>query len=472
MVIRYMRRIKSKRILDGILELLTLCDGEFVPPLSSRSSTTQRELTDTGERGAAPYAYFESIREQSALVALEGGRVLGVMSFRKDYVSQEIPRETQPNLYVTTVAIHPKRQGEGIAGALYDKLIDRFVGYHIFTRTWSTNSGHISLLRSRKFYERHRLVDDRGQGIDTVFFCHDPLNKTRRQIVQQYRLTGSFIFLALLVLLSIVFLAVWLMTEHGVCHELSLACFTSMMASLLCLGSELFLKYRESKNDEYIQTLKSFGIEDLQFHKDELLERLIPKCSKEVWISGYRLIMTAKQPFLDALRAACGKRRGLRVRLLTVAPWSEAFWQVYGDADERVADNYLAVFSTLCLCTRDLGCDLVIRMTEKPIFSDTYKVDDRFITGPYLHCNDKEDEKITAKDFFSLDINDPEKTLYELIYKDYTAVWNAASFEFDHVGFARDYREREEEIGKLNARDKFAFLKKYLRGSSADGDLN
>ena len=38
-----------------------------------------------------------------------------------------------------------------------------------------------------------------------------------------------------------------------------------------------------SQNDEYINNLKSFGIENLRFHKDELLELLIPKCRNEIW---------------------------------------------------------------------------------------------------------------------------------------------------------------------------------------------
>jgi hypothetical protein len=34
MIIRYYNQIKNKAILNGILELLTLCGNEFVPPLN------------------------------------------------------------------------------------------------------------------------------------------------------------------------------------------------------------------------------------------------------------------------------------------------------------------------------------------------------------------------------------------------------------------------------------------------------
>ena len=88
-----------------------------------------------------------------------------------------------------------------------------------------------------------------------------------------------------------------------------------------------------------------------------------------------------------------------------------------------MSDNYIKIFSDLCSCAENYGTNLEIRFTEKPIFNDTYKIDDRFITGPYLHCSDKNNGRITAKDFFSLDINDPQKELYGLIYKDYMTVW-------------------------------------------------
>ena len=74
---------------------------------------------------------------------------------------------------------------------------------------------------------------------------------------------------------------------------------------------------------------------------------------------------------------------------------------------------------------------LEIRMTEKPIFNDTYRVDDRFVTGPYLHCLNQNNQKITAKDFFSLDINDAKKELFGIISKDYMAVWNSAMCALD-----------------------------------------
>lgn len=141
--------------------------------------------------------------------------------------------------------------------------------------------------------------------------------------------------------------------------------------------------------------------------------------------------MTAKASFRKALQEGCRRaaQKGLCVRILTVAPWSETFRLVYGNED--VADNYLKVLTDLGRYQQEYGIRLQVRMTEKPIFNDTYKVDDRFITGPYLHCTNERNQKITARDFFSLDINDPKKELYDIIYKDYMAVWDSADYELD-----------------------------------------
>ena len=462
MTLKYMRHIKKQRVLDGIMELLTLCDHEFVPPLSSRNSTTQSRLNVSGQNSAVPYEYFENIRIQPAFVVLEGGKVIGFMSFKKNYVSHEIPMSMTPNVYITTVIVHPRCRNRGITNKLYCALLERFTGYHIFTRTWSTNDSHTRILSSRKFYEFRRLEDDRGDGIDTVYYHHAPITRTKLQIIKQYRLTGSFVFLLLLTVLTVVFLVTWLLTPGGgVVHELSIAFSTSLIASALCLFSDSILKYRESKNDEYINTLKSFGIENLQFHKDELLEDIIPECSNEIWISGYRLIMTAKASFLEALEKACKRNYGLTVRVLTVAPWCQTFSLVYGNED--VTDNYMKVLYTLCGCMKKYGTNLEVRFTEKPIFNDTYKVDDRFVTGPYLHCTSKNNQKITAKDFFSLDINDPKKELFGIISKDYTAVWDSANSEFDCMAFYDTCISQGEVVREYGKDEKIGLIKKFCR---------
>ncbi len=61
-----------------------------------------------------------------------------------------------------------------------------------------------------KFYEHCRLEDDRGPGIDTIYYYHGPVAKKKsRQVMKQYRLTGNFLFLLLLVVLTLPFVTAW-----------------------------------------------------------------------------------------------------------------------------------------------------------------------------------------------------------------------------------------------------------------------
>ena len=454
MKIKYFERVTKEAYLADIMELLSLCDQEFIPPLSARSSTIQSNLGPQGGKREGPVAYFENIQHQPAFLAVDDGRVVGFMSLKKNYVCEEIPPSHSPNVYVTTVIVHPHYRRHGITNGFYHHLFKKFGSGNVFTRTWSTNLSHIRILSSLKFYEHCRLEDDRGPGIDTIYYYHGPVAKKSRQVMKQYRLTGNFLFLLLLVVLTAAFVTAWSLTDGGVLHELSIAFATSLIALALCLLSDTLLKYKESQNDEYINNLKSFGIENLRFHKDELLELLIPKCRNEIWITGYRLIMTGKKSFRRALCQACAETKGLRVRVLAVPPWSRTYQLVYGTED--VSDNYIKIFSDLCSCAENYGTNLEIRFTEKPIFNDTYKIDDRFITGPYLHCLDKNNGRITAKDFFSLDINDPQKELYGLIYKDYMTVWEESRARLNNARFLS--RVQARGTSDLTAEEKCELL--------------
>ena len=47
----------------------------------------------------------------------------------------------------------------------------------IFTRTWSTNASQMNILPKMQFCELERIPNDRGDGIDTVYFCREPQQK-------------------------------------------------------------------------------------------------------------------------------------------------------------------------------------------------------------------------------------------------------------------------------------------------------
>ena len=167
------------------------------------------------------------------------------------------------------------------------------------------------------------------------------------------------------------------------------------------------------------------------------LELLIPKCRNEIWITGYRLIMTGKSPFAERSARPAPRRRALEFGCWRCRPGAgPTSWYTA----QRMCRTIISRFFRSLQLRENYGTNLEIRFTEKPIFNDTYKIDDRFITGPYLHCLDKNNGRITAKDFSPLDINDPQKELYGLIYRDYMTVWEKAAPGLTTPGFFRGSR--------------------------------
>ena len=431
MVFKYFSKIKDSSYLADVKEMLILCDKEFVPPLSARQSTTDKTLKPTTTADAQiPEKYFSNIAGQRAILAIEDGRVVGLMSFFMNHICDAISSEFQKNVYVSTVVVHPDFRQHGIAGKMYAKLLSVFPKHYVFTRTWSSNISHIRILLAIGFHEHYVIHNDRGENIDTVYYMYKPKKHTIIQAIEQYKLVGNIMFFAFLSILTLAFVVLWFVfKDSSLVSELSLAVFTSLMASVLCLICDTFLKIRESKNDAFINTLKDFGIDNLQFNKNEMLEKILPHCRHEIWISGYRLIMTASNSFRQAMVTACMRSNAMKIRMLVCPPWTNGYKLVYGVED--VTLNYIRVINTLLECHDKYKTSFEIHFSEKPLFNDTYKVDDRFVSGPYLHCKNTYNHRITAKDFFSLDINDPQKELYNIIEDDYISIWNESFAKLD-----------------------------------------
>lgn len=181
MEIIYFEHLTNQEYLQGVLSLLTKCDKEFVPPLSARDSTAQVDLDVQVQEDIQPIAYFEQICMQPLFVAEESGKVVAFMSLRKNYVCEEIAKKYLPNVYVTTVIVDPQLRKQGIANRLYHELFQRFGDCELFTRTWSTNDSHMSILKSLGFSEHFRKINDRGKNVDTVYYHHISVTKVFNQ---------------------------------------------------------------------------------------------------------------------------------------------------------------------------------------------------------------------------------------------------------------------------------------------------
>jgi len=230
--------------------------------------------------------------------------------------------------------------------------------------------------------------------------------------------------------------------------ELALACATSLLASIFQLVSDIYVKYKNLENDKLLEGIHEFGINDLHFNKQQLLEHLLKSCDREVWVSGYRLILTSK--IAPSLSQAI--RQGANLKLLISPPWMDGFKLVYGEND-RVIDNYCKVFSAIAKACREAGrpveevCE--VRFAQKPLFSDTYKVDLHIVTGPYMHNRDEDDHRITANDFFTYNLIKKSR-LYNLVENEYMTLWEEA----DSVLVWEAYAKASEQIRIQDLREK------------------
>ena len=150
----------------AILALLEESDEDFLPPLSRRRST--KDQTFSGEAAAGGIlSYYEAMNRQEILAAAIDGELLGFVSFYENFEGGEAP-----NIYVSTLVVAKAARGHGLTSKMYAHLFyTLFPEHNVYTRTWSTNAAHTKILARFGFAEWRRLPNDRGYGIDTVYYA-------------------------------------------------------------------------------------------------------------------------------------------------------------------------------------------------------------------------------------------------------------------------------------------------------------
>lgn len=155
---------------EELFEILSINDKNFIPPLSQRSSTTQANFQGSAEK-ADILPYFNKMMEQNILAMFFEGKLIGFVSYIDNYLSDVIGEETHPNIYLSTLALRPETRGMGATKKAYTHLFfECYPERNVYTRTWSTNGPHIHILNGFGFGELKRIPNDRGVGIDTVYF--------------------------------------------------------------------------------------------------------------------------------------------------------------------------------------------------------------------------------------------------------------------------------------------------------------
>lgn len=172
MIIKYVDSVDD--IKEQIKKLLIKYDNEFVPPLSSRSSPRQTDgLSSYTKRLGGVLDYYKALMEQEFVVAMEGDRLVGFLSFCHGYEC-EYTRGYSPSNYVSTVIVEREYRRRGIATRMYQELFYNLPQNlrlpYVTTRTWSTNYPHNRLLEKLGFEVITVLKDHRGKGIHTIYW--------------------------------------------------------------------------------------------------------------------------------------------------------------------------------------------------------------------------------------------------------------------------------------------------------------
>lgn len=164
----------DERDLSELFDILCACQHEFVPPLCARQSSTQQALADGRPIDGRPFAYFEEMRRQHFVVGRnEDGLMVAFLTFRPRYTCPALARYGE-NIYMTTACVLPPYRGQGIVNRMYtlveEELPPPLRKPYVTTRTWSTNASQMHSFLKRGYEICERIANDRGEGIDTVYF--------------------------------------------------------------------------------------------------------------------------------------------------------------------------------------------------------------------------------------------------------------------------------------------------------------
>ena len=170
MEIRILDKAEQQGIYPDAYRLLAAADKEFVPPLSSRNSSTQQNLSCNTQNADGIQQYFTQLKGQRFAAAFEKGQLIAFVSYKENYTCDKIPQDDLPNIYISTLVVSPEARGKGVTKALYSALFSAYESANVFTRTWSTNFAHIKILQGYGFQTIKVLENHRGNGIHTIYF--------------------------------------------------------------------------------------------------------------------------------------------------------------------------------------------------------------------------------------------------------------------------------------------------------------
>lgn len=169
--VKYVGIIEKDSYKKDIYDLMVLCDQDFVPPLSARNSSSQKDLTSYTMSETGPITYFNEMIQQHFVLAFDQDKVVGFMTFKPNFDCLDY----KDTIYATTSIVHPDYRGNHFLSKFYDtlehQLPEGIRKDYVTLRTWSGNEKQFYMLEKRGYKQIKVLKNDRGEGIDTVYFA-------------------------------------------------------------------------------------------------------------------------------------------------------------------------------------------------------------------------------------------------------------------------------------------------------------
>lgn len=170
------RRSLSESEKREVYAILKECNEDFVPPLSQRNSTFQKDWSCTEDSEDGIRDYCAEIEKQNNVLLKRNGEMIAFLSFRVPYSCKELSGFDKI-CYLTTLCIRKVYQGYKLAPEIYEQtkryIRELYPDHCMALRTWSTNGAQLHMMEKLGFTCVARLENDRGEGIDTVYFLKE-----------------------------------------------------------------------------------------------------------------------------------------------------------------------------------------------------------------------------------------------------------------------------------------------------------
>ena len=282
-------------------------------------------------------------------------------------------------------------------------------------------------------------------------------NDTLWSRIKARRLQTNVYTLAAFLAIFIASTVLYALVPTGIGGEIFIATSTSLLATIFISFIDIYTQYKNFENKEFIDNLYRFGIHNLHFDKKKLLCELITDAKEEIWISGYRLILTKE--LIKELHDA--RSRGVNIRFLVCPPWTAAHQLIYDDLETSL-DNYIHIIQALSSCADEAGAGTIeTRFSAKPLFNDTYRVDDKLVTSPYMHNRDLTHGVISANDFFTYEL-DRSYRLYQLLEDEYGILWDACPWVLDEKSASKAVDELRSCALDCTYHDKVDIFRRHI----------